>query len=144
MFGDIKTMSQTSHVVTTPNTTKLIIDNPEKYTLLGNEFQFNKTVIDTFEVERTKWINDDEIILAEIDDSIASPNTGDAEKEYHTSEQKRLATNIRNNKTMQFHVELCKNIKVGTGDDFISMPIYDENGVDGGFLIVYGYLEVEE
>ncbi|MDE1816802.1 MAG: hypothetical protein KGI11_09640 [Thaumarchaeota archaeon] len=42
-----------------------------------------------------------------------------------------------------FQLTVCEKIKMGTKDDIISIPI-DHEGEDGGYLHVYGIVEVEE
>ena len=113
---------------------EMAISNPGLNNLDGDEKEFLDAVKIALETERDGWVSADEKALWDLQIDLDNSH----------QDVINLKEQIEKTKNSRFDLELCHNIKVGSSDDFISMPIENYDGNDAGDLTVYGYKRDDE
>ena len=113
---------------------EMAISNPGLNNIDGDEKEFLDAVKIALETERDGWVSADEKALWDLQIDLDNSH----------QDVINLKEQIEKTKNSRFDLELCHNIKVGSSDDFISMPIENYDGNDAGDLTVYGYKRDDE
>ena len=121
----------------------LIITNPEKHTLIGDVETFLAEIKDAFNEQKAEWIegHNEEIHDLEIAEYKATQEDLIHSKIRHLKEDRHdIKDKIWKIRTSQYKLTICEDIQeIEKYDEYISLPIENEDGVDVGFLYVYGY-----